>query len=146
MVSSVRTAPWQFILTYAATDNTNADPETRAVWIALGQKHQVPIRCVHFTTPAKLCEHNDTVRALSDSTFNPEKRTILPHSAFASFAARYKEPKIDEGFQDIIQIAFQVRKPRVYKQYLILRFEETNNKLFAITLVHGERGATKNLE
>lgn len=33
----------------------------------LAQKHKVPIRCVLFTAPAKLCEHNDAVRALSAS-------------------------------------------------------------------------------
>lgn len=95
-------------LTCQTIDNTNADPETRAVWVQLAQKFSVPIRCVHFTAPAKLCEHNDTVRALSDSDFNPERRTILPHSAFAGFAARFKEPRVKEGFQDIITIEFRV--------------------------------------
>ena len=90
------------------TDNTNADPETRAVWIQLAQKSTIPIRCVHFTAPAKLCEHNDTVRALSGDVFNPEKRSILPHSAFSGFAARYKKPKVKEGFQDVITVEFQV--------------------------------------
>ena len=89
-------------------DNTNADPETRAVWVQLAQKIGIPIRCVHFTASTKLCEHNDTVRALSTSYFNPEKRTILPHSAFVSFAARFKEPKPNEGFQDIVTVEFQV--------------------------------------
>lgn len=48
-----------------AVDNTNADVETRASWVALAKRLKVPIRLVHFTSPAKLCEHNDTVRALS---------------------------------------------------------------------------------
>ena len=68
----------------------------------------VPVRCVLFTAPPKLCEHNDTVRALNDGKMNPEKRSILPHSAFSSFAARYREPKATEGFQDIVRIDFQV--------------------------------------
>jgi bifunctional polynucleotide phosphatase/kinase len=46
-------------------DNTNADKDTRAVWVGLAAKLNVPIRLVHFTAPAKLCEHNDTVRALT---------------------------------------------------------------------------------
>jgi bifunctional polynucleotide phosphatase/kinase len=46
-------------------DNTNADKDTRAVWVGLAAKLKVPIRLVHFTAPAKLCEHNDTVRALT---------------------------------------------------------------------------------
>lgn len=48
-----------------AVDNTNADVETRASWIALSKRLKVPIRLVQFTSPAKLCEHNDTVRALA---------------------------------------------------------------------------------
>jgi hypothetical protein len=47
------------------SDNTNADPETRAVWVTLAQKLNVPIRCVLFTASSKLCEHNDTFRALN---------------------------------------------------------------------------------
>jgi bifunctional polynucleotide phosphatase/kinase len=48
-----------------AVDNTNADVTTRAMWIGLAKSLGATARCVHFTTPAKLCEHNDTVRALS---------------------------------------------------------------------------------
>ena len=89
-------------------DNTNADIPTRAVWIELAAKLKIPIRCVYFTTPTKLCEHNDTVRALAMGSFNPEKRSMLPHSAFAGFSARFKEPSIKEGFQDITRIDFEV--------------------------------------
>lgn len=93
-------------------DNTNADPDTRAVWVQLAQTFGVPIRCLHFAAPAKLCQHNDTVRALSDGSFNPEKRTILPHSAFAGFASRFKEPQVNEGFQDVLTVEFQVSPVR----------------------------------
>ena len=48
-----------------AVDNTNADVETRAAWLSLAKKVKVPTRLVHFTATAKLCEHNDTVRALT---------------------------------------------------------------------------------
>ncbi|KAL8727639.1 MAG: hypothetical protein Q9181_005634 [Wetmoreana brouardii] len=90
-----------------AVDNTNADGETRAVWIQLARKFNVPIRCVYFTAPPRLCEHNDTVRAIAGEKFNPEKRMILPHSAFSSFASRFKQPKEDEGFQDVVRVDFQ---------------------------------------
>lgn len=55
-------------------DNTNADQDVRAVWVNLAKKHAIPIRCVLFTASAKLCEHNDTFRALnlgSDVSFQP---------------------------------------------------------------------------
>lgn len=92
------------------TDNTNADPDTRGHWIQLARKVGVPIRCIYFTAPTKLCQHNDTVRALNEGTWNPEKRQILPHSAFSAYAARFNEPKLKEGFQDITTVPFQVRR------------------------------------
>jgi bifunctional polynucleotide phosphatase/kinase len=46
-------------------DNTNADIETRAAWLSLGQKLKVPTRLVHFTASTKLCEHNNAVRAFT---------------------------------------------------------------------------------
>lgn len=89
-----------------AIDNTNADTDTRAHWVRLAEKHNVPIRCVLFTATAKLCEHNDAVRALSGGSLNPEARSMLPKLAFNSFAARYRIPQLKEGFQDIAKVDF----------------------------------------
>lgn len=92
-----------------ATDNTNGDLDTRAIWIRLSQSFGLPIRCVFFSAPPKLCEHNNTVRALAGDAFNPENRSILPHLAFSSYASRFKKPSMAEGFDDIITLEFQVR-------------------------------------
>ncbi|MCJ1258884.1 hypothetical protein MMC24_006718 [Lignoscripta atroalba] len=104
-------------------DNTNADPETRLVWIQLAQKFGIPIRCIYFMAPLKLCEHNDTIRALNLDAFNPEKRTILPHSAFSAFTSRFREPQLKEGFQDIIRIQFEFEgdeeQRKVWSRYWI---------------------------
>ncbi|MCJ1485322.1 hypothetical protein MMC06_005496 [Schaereria dolodes] len=89
-----------------AVDNTNADVETRAIWIQLAQRFGLSIRCIYFTAHPKLCEHNDTVRALNQDVFNPEKRTILPHSAFSNFSSRFQEPQLKEGFHDIVRVDF----------------------------------------
>ena len=91
------------------TDNTNGDLETRAVWIRLSRNFGVPIRCVLLSAPPKLCEHNNTVRALAGDAFNPENRPILPYLAFSSFASRFINPSTTEGFEDIITLEFQVR-------------------------------------
>ena len=91
-----------------ARDNTNADVETRAIWIQLAQRFGLSIRCIYFTAHPKLCEHNDTVRALNQDVFNPEKRTILPHSAFSNFSSRFQEPQLKEGFHDIVRVDFTV--------------------------------------
>ncbi|TKA49887.1 hypothetical protein B0A49_11299, partial [Cryomyces minteri] len=88
-------------------DNTNADPDTRSQWINLAKRLDVPIRCILFTASPRLCEHNDTVRALNVTLMNPEKRTLLPKIAFAGFLSRYREPTLQEGFQDITKVDFK---------------------------------------
>lgn len=89
-------------------DNTNADPETRALWVEVANMSKVGIRCVWFRTPLYLCEHNDAVRA-HNKFLNPEARQALPKLAFTGFASRYKEPQLKEGFQDIIEVDFKFR-------------------------------------
>ncbi|KAM0352335.1 hypothetical protein ACHAPU_002000 [Fusarium lateritium] len=91
-----------------AIDNTNADPETRTVWVEFAKKSGISIRCVWFRTPLQVCEHNNAVRALNES-LNPESRTVLPKMAFTGFASRFKPPQLKEGFQDITEVQFQFR-------------------------------------
>ncbi|KAI0137113.1 polynucleotide kinase 3 phosphatase [Xylariales sp. AK1849] len=91
-----------------AIDNTNPDVDGRAEWVDFAKKHRVPIRCVWFRTPIELCEHNNVVRALN-KPMNPEAREALPKLAFNSFASRFKEPKVREGFQDIVEVVFKFR-------------------------------------
>lgn len=64
-----------------STDNTNADVQARAYWIRLAQDFGIPIRCIRFTAPARLCEHNDAVRALNVDTVIQRyltEGTVLP--------------------------------------------------------------------
>ncbi|KAH7305986.1 polynucleotide kinase 3 phosphatase-domain-containing protein [Stachybotrys elegans] len=91
-----------------AVDNTNADPDTRAVWTNLASASKVPIRCVWFKTPLHICEHNDAVRA-NNKALNPESRDGLPKLAFTGFASRFKPPQAKEGFQDILELEFHFR-------------------------------------
>ncbi|KKY28613.1 putative polynucleotide kinase3phosphatase [Phaeomoniella chlamydospora] len=99
-------------------DNTNADPETRAIWVKLAEAENVPIRCVLFTASSRLCEHN--------STINPEKRALLPGMAFKSFASRFKQPQASEGFQDITTVNFEFKgtdeQKANWSRYWVSRF------------------------
>ncbi|RDA96038.1 hypothetical protein CP533_5935 [Ophiocordyceps camponoti-saundersi (nom. inval.)] len=92
-------------------DNTNADLETRAMWVGLAKKTGIPIRCVWLKTPIPVCEHNAAVRALTPS-LNPEARTGLPKVAFNSFSTRFRAPKVREGFQDVTELEFEFRGTR----------------------------------
>jgi bifunctional polynucleotide phosphatase/kinase len=89
-----------------AVDNTNANVEARNYWISLGREFNVPVRCVYFTTPLRLAEHNDSVRALNVALMNPEKRELLPGIAFKSYQGRFQEPKLSEGFDDLTKVDF----------------------------------------
>lgn len=91
-----------------STDNTNRDPDTRAVWVDLARKENVPIRCIWFNTPVHICQHNDAVRS-QNAELNPEAREGLPAQAFSGFVQGYREPKLKEGFQDITEIPFAFR-------------------------------------
>ncbi|KAI5809648.1 polynucleotide kinase 3 phosphatase-domain-containing protein [Peziza echinospora] len=90
-----------------AVDNTNPDVETRKIWIDLAKSYSVPIRCIYVTTPSKVCEHNDAVRAFGGDVVNPEHRKVLPRIAFAGYNSRFKEPTLAEGFTDITKINFK---------------------------------------
>lgn len=83
----------------------------RAQWVDLANKAKLPIRCLWFRTPLHLCEHNDAVRA-HGKLLNPEARQGLPKLAFTGFASRFKEPKVQEGFQDVTEIHFKFRGTR----------------------------------
>lgn len=81
------------------------------MWIDVAKRANVPIRCVWFRTPLQVCEHNDGVRSLNKA-LNPEDRERLPKMAFSGFAARHREPKVKEGFQDVIEVDFKFRGTR----------------------------------
>ena len=40
---------------------------------------------------------------------NPESRSSLPKLAFNRFNARFKPPKLQEGFQELIDVDFKFR-------------------------------------
>jgi hypothetical protein len=41
---------------------------------------------------------------------NPELRDLLPNLAFTGFKSRYRKPEIKEGFEDIVEVPFVVRR------------------------------------
>lgn len=51
---------------------------------------------------------------------NPEKREMLPNVAFAGYTSRFRPPRLDEGFQDIINVDFLVRESAPPRYSLLL--------------------------
>lgn len=54
---------------------------------------------------------------------NPESRALVPGIAFGDFARRFREPKVAEGFEDVVRVEFRFRGDeqarRVWGQYWI---------------------------
>jgi predicted kinase len=72
-----------YLTKHLNADNTNADVKAREYWTELAKSLELPIRCVHFTAPSKLCEHNDAFRSMGGQAL--EVRT------HAMRAARFRE-------------------------------------------------------
>lgn len=83
-------------------DNTNADLKAREYWTSLANSLEIPIRCVHFTAPAKLCEHNDAYRAIGGLLHGVCKRPSLTNckmpktmQRLLTLRGRSDEPRIE---------------------------------------------------
>ncbi|WVF68183.1 polynucleotide kinase 3'-phosphatase [Kwoniella sp. CBS 6097] len=86
-------------------DNTNRNRETRAHWIRLASRLDVPIRLFHFLCPIDLAKHNNVYRACY-APRNEPSRDLLPMMAFASYASAFEQPHKDEGFDEIRGVNF----------------------------------------
>ncbi|OCF43278.1 polynucleotide kinase 3'-phosphatase [Kwoniella heveanensis CBS 569] len=86
-------------------DNTNRNRETRAHWIRLASKLDVPIRLFHFLCPIELAKHNNVYRACYAPPDDPP-RDLLPMMAFTSYASAFEQPHKDEGFDEIRGVNF----------------------------------------
>ena len=58
---------------------------------------------------------NALALALTARQNNPEKRAMLPKMAFSGFKSRYREPKVEEGFEDITKVDFTVSTARCWR-------------------------------
>lgn len=83
-------------------DNTNPARETRSLYIELARMRDIPVRCIWFTASEEVCVHNSNVRASVDPT-----RKSLPKMAWSSYAANYQEPKVEEGFKEVLKVDFE---------------------------------------
>ncbi|OXC68513.1 polynucleotide kinase 3'-phosphatase [Cryptococcus neoformans] len=86
-------------------DNTNRNRETRAYWVALASKLNVPIRLFHFLCPSELAKHNNLYRAYYPPP-DESTRGLLPYIAFAGFETAFEEPKAEEGFKEVRMVTF----------------------------------------
>ncbi|GAA5877857.1 hypothetical protein JCM16303_000262 [Sporobolomyces ruberrimus] len=92
-------------------DNTSPAAETRNVYLSILRTEfpHVKARCFVFTASKQLCMHNSIYRASYEpiDQANGKERAILPDIAFNSFASKFQEPSLKEGFDEIKHISFR---------------------------------------
>lgn len=82
-------------------DNTNPAKQTRSSYISTAQKLGCPVRCIVFTAPIELAQHNNVYRACVQAS-----RALLPTLAFLNYSKNFEEPSVDEGFTELKQVRF----------------------------------------
>ncbi|KAH9464469.1 hypothetical protein Pst134EB_004004 [Puccinia striiformis f. sp. tritici] len=82
-------------------DNTNPTKQTRSSYILTAQKLGCQIRCVFFTAPIELAQHNNVYRASVQAS-----RPLLPTLAFVSYSKNLEEPSVEEGFGELKKVQF----------------------------------------
>lgn len=75
--------------------------ETRAEFLKLAKKHDLPVRCFYFVADTDLCRHNNYYRHITQGD-----RDLLSEIVFRTFKSRFQEPTMDEGYQEIKKINF----------------------------------------
>ena len=79
-------------------DNTNPDPETRKLYIDLGNKYNYTIRCFVMITSEEHSKHNNMYRFLY------QEKEKVPDLVYRIYKKKHKAPELSEGFKDIVYI------------------------------------------
>ncbi|GAA5829209.1 hypothetical protein JCM3766R1_001018 [Sporobolomyces carnicolor] len=92
-------------------DNTSPAASTRDVYLSILRSEfpHVKARCLVFTASREVCMHNSVYRASYEPTdpVTGKARLLLPQIAFDAFALKFEKPTLDEGFDEIKEIAFR---------------------------------------
>jgi len=88
-------------------DNTFPTKVSRAGVIALGKKHNVPVRCVHLNASLEDAQFNACVRMLertgkiSDPAEKSKDPNIFPVAVLYKYRKEFEKPSVSEGFSSV---------------------------------------------
>ncbi|RKP34859.1 polynucleotide kinase 3 phosphatase-domain-containing protein, partial [Dimargaris cristalligena] len=89
-------------------DNTNPDRSTRAEYIRVAQRHNVPVRCLHLSASEDVARHNNIFRAWAHLVAEPAAaRSALSSIVFNTYKSRFETPTEAEGFAEVVSMDFQ---------------------------------------
>lgn len=94
-------------------DNTNPSVEARQNFITIAKTYQYTIRCIKFQIPLQLAKHNTCYRHYMSSG----EISTIPDVAYNVYNKKYKEPTLDEGFSEIINIEFGIDLAKMNADY-----------------------------
>ncbi|KAK6623979.1 hypothetical protein RUM44_010836 [Polyplax serrata] len=99
-------------------DNTNPDVESRKRFITLAKNYTSSIRCFVMNTSMQHAKHNNKFRLLTDPS------QAVSDVVIHTYASKYKEPTLEEGFSEILKINFwltfkNAEHEKLYKLYLL---------------------------
>ncbi|GAB6025743.1 hypothetical protein CHUAL_011726 [Chamberlinius hualienensis] len=102
-------------------DNTNPDPSSRKRFCECSQAARVPARCFIMNVSLGHAKHNNKFRLLNDPD---EEHRNVNDIILNSFRAKYEEPKLNEGFMDIIRVNFipkfdNEKVEKLYRMFLM---------------------------
>ncbi|KAL5346492.1 DNA kinase/phosphatase Pnk1 [Pseudogymnoascus australis] len=80
-------------------DDCNLDKPSRATWIDMARRLNVPVLAAEFTASSDLCLHNDSA--------GPKGQQIFPRTKFRELEKWLEVPTIEEGFSEIVKIGFE---------------------------------------
>lgn len=83
-------------------DNTSPSIESRKMYVDLGKKVGVPVRCFRFDADEKLAVHLNYLRERITNGASPHVPTI----GYCTYKKKLEEPTTAEGFVDIVHIKF----------------------------------------
>eukprot|EP00190_Bangiopsis_sp_CCMP1999_P003241 CAMPEP_0198736612 /NCGR_PEP_ID=MMETSP1475-20131203/66971_1 /TAXON_ID= ORGANISM="Unidentified sp., Strain CCMP1999" /NCGR_SAMPLE_ID=MMETSP1475 /ASSEMBLY_ACC=CAM_ASM_001111 /LENGTH=408 /DNA_ID=CAMNT_0044500449 /DNA_START=256 /DNA_END=1479 /DNA_ORIENTATION=+ len=84
-----------------AIDNTNPRRDSRAPFLSAAKSRNVPARAFVFEASRELAQHLNAVRE------NMGSRKRVPAHAYALYETGWTEPRLEEGFRDIVKVKFQ---------------------------------------
>ncbi|CAK5117890.1 unnamed protein product [Meloidogyne enterolobii] len=104
-------------------DNTNRGLDIRKKYCDLAKSLNIPCRCFIFDCSLSHSLHNNEYRKIIEDG-GDEAHKNINEVVIKTFFAGYKEPKLEEGFDEIIKIRFKPnfqseQHRRIYGMYLI---------------------------
>lgn len=93
-------------------DNTNGSVSARERYISVAKSKNIPVRCFVMTTSYEHCKHNNRYRELTDKS-----HAQIGEMLINQYKKEFQEPKITEGFQEIVQVHFDVDRSGLQELY-----------------------------